>query len=266
MEYQENFLYASSEGFGRGWAGRILHPERSHLWAFGFLPGACNERWESGRTNTVKLKEDDPRLFALFLTWLSTGDVRNASEFHDTPNLIPPTAKDSATSSANEIINLSQDDDKEDIQIEQLSQCYVLGEWLQAPKFCDSIMHAMIQNCKIQYTKRRKVAASAAEILSFIFSHTVESSPLRRLVVDNFLKSAPWDHKLMEDHAGINEFYHSLSRESMKSLETKVPPVWPWEKDQCAYHVNSGEAGKSCTCGTAAHTTVTASTVSSFSP
>lgn len=39
-----------------------------------FFKAACNEEWESGKTNTVTLEDDDPKLFSIFLTWVVTGD------------------------------------------------------------------------------------------------------------------------------------------------------------------------------------------------
>lgn len=51
-----------------------------------FFKAACNERWESGRTNTITLLDDSPKIFSLFLTWLLTGDIENAEEYEPFPD------------------------------------------------------------------------------------------------------------------------------------------------------------------------------------
>lgn len=45
-----------------------------------FFRTACNERWETGRTNTVRLEEGDPTIYDMFHIWVINSDVKTSQD------------------------------------------------------------------------------------------------------------------------------------------------------------------------------------------
>jgi len=197
-----------------------------------FFKAASSDRWESGRTDTVILERDDAKTFGFFLTWLVSGDVASAADFrpiHARQGNLSPEARGAAQASTE-----AQGDD--------LIQCYILGDMLQAPSFCNHIIDVMLLGCKVNYQ-----AFTCLESIGYAFSNTLEGSPLRHLLVDNYLAGnlgAP--ARPFSTVAGLAEFYHQLAHQAMV-IDLEADPVEPWSKGSCYYHTPTDRPG-TCSC------------------
>jgi hypothetical protein len=118
------------------------------------------------------LKDEDPALFSIYSTWLTTGDVE------DSEDLIGP----------GDLESLQVDKEKMGEQFRQLSQCYVLGDFLQDRKFCNSLLDTMVARSKRGLEGDINVViGSSPEVIDIIFTKRSSGSPLRRLLLDNIL-------------------------------------------------------------------------------
>ncbi|KAH9220682.1 hypothetical protein DL95DRAFT_479405 [Leptodontidium sp. 2 PMI_412] len=98
-----------------------------------FFKAVCRERWKSGRSRVIILVEDDPTLFAIFLSWLATGDIESCSEFLEVA--APPHSE----------VKLIE---QTYAQWEQLRRCYNLGNFLLAPPFKNAAVNLLIETSK----------------------------------------------------------------------------------------------------------------------
>ena len=46
-----------------------------------FFAAACSDRWASGRHAVIKLEEEDPKIFSIFLAWAFDGDTENSEDY-----------------------------------------------------------------------------------------------------------------------------------------------------------------------------------------
>jgi len=135
-----------------------------------FFKAACNEHWESGKTNTVILAEDDPIIFSIFLTWLVSGDVNRSADL--LPFLNPCQEKATKIFSRKHLM--------------QLVKCYVLGDALQAEQFCNSIMDAIVSRCEQFKKSHNSIPCSTAPVINYIIENTKSKSPLLELLLDTW--------------------------------------------------------------------------------
>jgi hypothetical protein len=78
----------------------------------------------------VVLEEDDPSILSIFLTWLVSGDIEKA----------PSLRRDPAPQ--------DEEVDSDEDYIQQLLKSYVLGDFLQAEDFQNSVMDLLVLRCK----------------------------------------------------------------------------------------------------------------------
>jgi hypothetical protein len=192
-----------------------------------FFAAACNEQWESGRTNIIRLEEDNPDAFAPFLIWLSTGTVEDSAELTDAADL---DKKQDSGALTNEFL--------------RLAECFVLGDALQAQEFCNHIIDVLIGKCKIS----TKMLCSDDKAVEYVWTHTPKSSTLRRLILDNFATDIILDFEaIAKPSAAAQEFYYELSKVAIMAWRTKTTLVDVWEKDPCVYHKHADQPeGYSC--------------------
>lgn len=94
-----------------------------------FFKAACDERWESGRTNTVTLEEDEPVIFSIFLTWVITGSLEKSLDLIQPCLELPVTIE-------NKLKAIDQSG--------QLCECWVLGDVLDSEGFKNSTIDVLI--------------------------------------------------------------------------------------------------------------------------
>jgi len=191
---------------------------------------AGNESWESGRINIVTLAEDDPTIFAIFMTWAVHGYLKTGDEYirvSSTTNMDKVSTKQRYT---------------------QLLQCYVLGDSILAETFCNVIINQLIMHNRIISRKFGLVAGGNGDDISFVYSSTDTGSPLRRLLVDNFGSTVTDKFQMADINTpGIPEFYFDLARR-LVAVRCGKPLLETWRNDCCAYHIHRGKPkGYSCT-------------------
>lgn len=193
-----------------------------------FLKAACNERWEGGQSNTVTLQEDDPVIFSIFCTWLSTGDIEDAEE-------CLPVKTYSSRHMTKRFI--------------QLARCFILGDALQSHQFCNYLIEIIIRDCKLHMRYFRTVAGTEEVEMVIIWPNTARDSPLRQVILDNFASNAAGECPESNlKHAGFAEFYQDMTRHLMKAIWKAETPKSPWLHNVCVYHQHPGhDAGYICT-------------------
>ncbi|XMA18695.1 hypothetical protein WAI453_011486 [Rhynchosporium graminicola] len=82
-----------------------------------FFRSACNPRWESGKTNTITLNEEDSVIISIFLSWLYTSDIKHNEGY---------ISIDGKEAPCDTILKTHW---------MQLVQCFVFGEMLMATTF-----------------------------------------------------------------------------------------------------------------------------------
>ncbi|KAH7319406.1 hypothetical protein BKA65DRAFT_569783 [Rhexocercosporidium sp. MPI-PUGE-AT-0058] len=139
-----------------------------------FFKAACRDQWQSGRSRVITLVEDDPKLIAIFLTWLATGDIERC------PDFVEVTATPNA-----EAILVEQNY----AQWEQLRCCYNLGDVLLAPAFKNAAMNLLIEASETLLIGHNMFPCRTIQELETVYETTQKGSGLRKLVVDLAVKS-----------------------------------------------------------------------------
>ncbi|KAK0115542.1 hypothetical protein ONS95_000181 [Cadophora gregata] len=138
-----------------------------------FFKTTCRTLWQSGRARTVTLLDDDPTIFAIFLSWLITGDIESSDGFNQVT--APPYAE------AHTI-------EQRYAQWEQLRRCYTLGDDLLAPGFQNAIIDCLIAVSSCLIMNHNMFPCRTSQELEIIYETTYPGSGLRKLVVDLAVK------------------------------------------------------------------------------
>ena len=176
------------------------------------------------------LEEDDPALFSIFLTWVVSGDIEKA----------PSLRRDPAPQ--------DEEVDSNEDYIQQLLKSYVLGDFLQAEDFQNSVMDLLVQRCK-RSSKNPSVCCPPGldpRSINYIMSNSVPDALIRRMLFDYW--SAVVDINDEMEASTPKEFYHELSMRIIFEFRSGNPLRAPWDKYNCAYHYHSSQPdGYSCT-------------------
>ena len=162
------------------------------------------------------------------MTWLELGDIERAPRF-----------KKILASHTNEIY-LDMD------YMHQLLKCYIIGDFLQAEGFQNSVMNLMIARCKLSVESLKACTGLDSTSIRYIISNTVPDSLLRRMIYDYWV-TILGRKNIMEDEIP-KEYYHQLSIYVTVANEQgrKLKP--PWNQDRCVYHIHRGQPDHfSCT-------------------
>lgn len=190
-----------------------------------FLKAACNPHWESGKTNTITLEDEDPVFFSLFLAWHFTGRLRNAAEF------VELAIEDEERFDETREIWISVWRDSAEAQFLQLCKSFILEEFLQANKFCDHIMSVMTDLTEHYYCKDSKfVPGMSDQVREVIWAGTApdwydeaccSSSPLRRFLLDLHIEAVDGPYASSDGPLtqALGDFWSDLARQSLKALQ-----------------------------------------------
>ncbi|RFU24056.1 hypothetical protein B7463_g12285, partial [Scytalidium lignicola] len=118
-----------------------------------------NGIWKESGQRLVRLEEDDPNTFELYLHWL----------YRDT---LPVRIDEPGPASNSEYL--------------QLAKAYILGDKLQDSDFKDVVTDAMIDKCKSKASDGRSWFP-VGPVIKCIYDNTLESSKARRLLVDIYV-------------------------------------------------------------------------------
>jgi hypothetical protein len=120
-----------------------------------FFKAAMSHNWQESEKRTVRLEEDEPDLFGIYLNWLYCRTLPTREHHWDYTEIF------------------------------QLAKAYVLGDRLQDGDFTDCVIDAFIETFKGMVRRSEKNRRyPSAWIITYIYDHTSESSVLRRLLVD----------------------------------------------------------------------------------
>ncbi|KAE8450701.1 hypothetical protein EG329_006046 [Mollisiaceae sp. DMI_Dod_QoI] len=127
-----------------------------------FFKSACKPEWMTDGTNTVTLAEEDPVIFAIFLSWVYSGKISKSSEFIT-------------------VVNTESVKDKEERkkQWTQLVKCYIMGEMLMSMNFRNDVMYMLLRASKGMWMIDQEVSGIDAESIELIYAETPDVSPLR---------------------------------------------------------------------------------------
>jgi hypothetical protein len=139
----------------------------------GFFQAATSDRWGCGREKNVQLEEEDPRIFSIFLTWMLTGNITNSGELVRIDSLYPG---DDSAKLAKWLESLW----------DQLVRCWIMSTFLQAPRFGNHLVDILLLATKKYFECTGRVLGMSATSLKLIYGSTVASSPLRRILIDNY--------------------------------------------------------------------------------
>jgi hypothetical protein len=198
-----------------------------------FFETACNDQWESRRTNAVTLADTDSDIFALFLTWLLTGNIEDAEE----------------------LIDMAGDDDEakkrtSSQQFLQLAECFVLGDEIQCLTFCNHIMDQIIKIFFADF-KLDCIAGTNWEAIDYIYSNTLNDSHLRMVIIDNFIDNFDFEESSLPepdpDFPLPQRYYLDLAQRLGTAWIHKERTKSVWAKDPCTCHKHPiGEHQASC--------------------
>ncbi|ESZ93113.1 hypothetical protein SBOR_6485 [Sclerotinia borealis F-4128] len=204
-----------------------------------YFKGACAEKW-LGVDKILEFPHERPETFEIFTAWLNAGDIKHASSLQKTEE-----SDDDQTRAR----KLSK-------RWKQLLNCYIMADYIQAPKYMNTIMNALVATLKDfegQPTETNELAPlcdSCAETIDIIWDKTLVRSPLRKLVLDtlNSTRHAPWfmaqihyfDNSNPPDGPNLTvpqEFILEFLEQSLRKLQTHDYNGFPWYQDHDFYHV-----------------------------
>jgi len=205
----------------------------------GFFKAACNPQWECGRTNTITLEEDDPKIFGIFLTWISTKDLEQAEDLVEVVEKVEG--------------NEAEWDECYRKRYNELLGCYILGDVFQSPNFQNAVMGSIVSDLKIYYFGCARLLGSNRSSLIRVFQSTPKTSPLRKMFLEVLITTYEIDTYVAnfapEQSTKMLAELLALSMKANRDTEIRDTIMRvPWVKDRCYYHLHPGQPdGYSCT-------------------
>lgn len=171
-----------------------------------FFDKAMRRDWKEATDRVVKLPNDDPTVFRLYVHWLYSGTLPCQI---DEPN---PTGN---------------------LEYLQLAKAHVLGIKLLVKRFADATVDAIIE-------KAHSIASDGhswfpdGEAIRYLYANTLPSSPVRRLLVDFYVScgNKDWVAEWDSPEERPSEFLFDLA----VGLYEKQTCVNPLQAEPCAYH------------------------------
>jgi len=177
--------------------------------------------FKESQERLVKLPEDEPAVFELYMQWLYTAQIF--------PHLLH-----ASTQCLEDTCKLGSP-----LYI-ALAKAYVLGETLQDDHFKDTILDAIIS----LFVQPARVWAP--EATSIIYAGTAPGSSARKLMVDLYTYSSrsAWFSEHAQQHHP-EDFLHDLCLSWAKQKEGLLNPSAAFQSHACVYHSHWGK-GKVC--------------------
>ncbi|KAG4414302.1 hypothetical protein IFR04_012548 [Cadophora malorum] len=205
-----------------------------------FLEAEFEKNVEPGVTNKVVIAEHSSMAVLIFANWLWTAKVETVEEYTDIR---------SGSQETQDVITGTK------AQWSALADCFRLGEYLVAGRFKNDVMDALVSKSK-EIHELGGAAGLNSDQLNAIYDGTNESSPLRRLVLHNFLVSDVENiiDELDDSLARVREFLKDVAKYTLSKLrhsssnDSSASSEEPWSWSSCEYHehVDQGE-GFYCT-------------------
>ncbi|KAK4497053.1 hypothetical protein PRZ48_011502 [Zasmidium cellare] len=161
-----------------------------------FFEAALRRDWMETVDRTVKLPEESPERFHVYVQWVYCGLYKGLK---GRPELSP----------------------------NDLARLYTLGARLQDHDFQDAALDAFIYRCG------EKETIPDDNIVFLIFSNTTKGDPMRRLLVKMRVRSGMVGNFDNEMGTQMAEFYFDIAKKSMEGVDPSVAPDGP---GRCKYH------------------------------
>lgn len=139
-----------------------------------YFKRALAEPW-FGADKTLEFPHYSADTFEIFMVWLNAGDTKYASCLQKI------------------------EDGTQEVQLPQLAarwsqllRCYTMADYIQAPKYTNVIMDALIETLRhfegvAPANEISPLCNATAESITFVWENTFESSPLRKLCLDTII-------------------------------------------------------------------------------
>lgn len=183
-----------------------------------FVKRAVSDEWNASTERSVKLQEEDPEIFQIYVHWLYR---------HALPVRIDRPGIDG------------------NAEYLRLAKAYVLGDMLLDGSFQDAALDAILEKTHSKANDGRRWYP-VGPVIEVIYDNTVESSKARALLVDLYTYHAhgTW----LVDHAKYEQlpkqFLYDLAVSILNIRSQPTPPSQLLERS-CAYHQHGAES-KSC--------------------
>ncbi|EPE24677.1 hypothetical protein GLAREA_08530 [Glarea lozoyensis ATCC 20868] len=214
-----------------------------------FFKTACKKEWKSGRDNVVCLEEDDPKIFALFLAWLTTGSIKASNNIFPTPKLDGISVDDHVRTADNEnrIHDIIMNDNSS--RFYQLLECYFLGDCLQSEAFQNHIIDEILviiryrDHIRYHYPKLNAIClCTGFRAIQTFYAKTTAKSPLRRLLLEYHLHmkvelTSEYMAKFIK--GGLQDYVFEMFAIAKKFYGTSFSTA-PWDRYPCYYHSHGG--------------------------
>ncbi|KAI9647966.1 hypothetical protein NHQ30_002588 [Ciborinia camelliae] len=202
-----------------------------------YFKSACAESWV-GTDQILNFPDEKPETFEIFMAWLNVGDIKHANSLQKIePNDDNQTRAQKLSKRWSQLIN-----------------CYIMADYIQAPKYTNIIMDALIEAVKDfdvlhSYEQFSPMCNSCVETINLVWDKTVVKSPLRKLVLDTLGSSrypiSSMTHNYFFDitsPGGQNltvpqEFILEFLQLSLYQLEEHAEGRRPWIQSGNFYHV-----------------------------
>ncbi|RDW92789.1 BTB/POZ domain-containing protein [Aspergillus mulundensis] len=127
-----------------------------------FFDKALTGEWKEARERVVQLPEEDPEVFDIFVHWVYCGKL--------------PFSIDEHTGDI-------------DAEYMELAKAYVFGEKLLSPEFQDRVVDVVVEKSRADRNHRHWMESCLGmDVVRYVYGHTLEGTPLRKLVVDIFFE------------------------------------------------------------------------------
>lgn len=184
----------------------------------GFFATGLTSSFKEASTGIFELEEEDSATFSVFEQWV----YRNRLFIKK-----PSTASPSSASSD------AEDDQQE---WECLPRLYTLGERIDAPRFKDAVISAVIE----KVNESKVVPDNWA---TYVYQNTVTACPLRRLIVDfhvfanqgKLLKKGACPDAEEPEMQFLQDAIARMAEAGEKVFAADTGAEMPW-RDACVYH------------------------------
>ncbi|KAJ8065911.1 hypothetical protein OCU04_005010 [Sclerotinia nivalis] len=187
-----------------------------------FFKPLCGDKWKCGRESTITLSEHSPESFEIFLSWLYTRNVKNASCLIK----IHPMKR--------EISNIFFRKQSHKSRWFQLLHCYFLADYICAPKFANYIIDALVFAYKewseADFGKivREPLFDDVEKTRELVEMNTPDNSPLRRLIEDILMPGRELRRVLMADErSSSSRMPFRIRRERLPLPDISAPDNLP---------------------------------------
>jgi hypothetical protein len=176
------------------------------------------------------------------------GDTTLIFDVKPQPKLDPDTGAERSTQEI--IVSM-------DKQLNQLLECYYLGDIIQSQRFQNYILDRLVELFKLRRSVRKPlsgpkylVAHKCSEINN-IYDRTSDKSTLRKLLVAHHLAHYLRVSKLNKPRgplavkqlleSGCHEYIEEMLLRSLKTDETKrLNDIEVWDQEPCNFHSHTG--------------------------